>query len=766
MSNAGGGQDYELRVEGMTCASCVARVERVVKKLPGVHEATVNLATERASVRYQPGAVSPARIQAAIRDAGYRPVELAEQQDREREARDAEQSSIRRDLRLAVAFTVPVVLLAMGPMVFPALGEAMARLFPDEVWHVLEWLLVTPVQFVAGRRFYRQGWAEARHLSPGMNTLVVLGSSAAYFYSVLTIVAPRIFPVGTANRYFEAAAVIITLILVGKYLEAKAKGRTSDAIRKLVRLQPDTARVVRDGEQVEVPVDEVVPGDEIFVRPGERVPVDGSVIDGSSYVDESMITGEPVPATKNAGDEVVGGTVNKTGAFTFRATRVGADTVLARIVKMVEEAQAGKPPIQHLADRIAAVFVPVVIAVALVTFVVWLVVGPAPALTYAFVAAVSVLVIACPCAMGLATPTAIMVGTGRGAEMGILFRQGTSLELLARVDTVVLDKTGTLTRGRPELTDLEALEMDEDEVLALAAAAEQSSEHPIAEAIVAEAHRRDLPVARAESFRAEPGFGLEAVVEGRRVNIGADRYMERLGVDLSPVAEDAKRLADTARSPLYMAVDARLAAILAVADPLKEGSPEAIRSLKRLGLEVAMVTGDNERTARAIAREAGIDRVLAEVLPDQKAFEVEQLHGQGRRVAFVGDGINDAPALARADVGVAIGTGTDIAIEAGDVILMSGDPRGVVNAIALSRRTLRTIALNFFWAYGYNVALIPLAAGVLYPLLGMLLNPIFAAAAMSISSVFVVTNSLRLRRFAAPLESDVAIPNPALRSTS
>jgi Cu+-exporting ATPase len=738
---------YELRVEGMTCASCVARVERVVKKLPGVDAATVNLATERASVRYEPAKVSPALIKAAIRDAGYRPVELAEREDP-----DAEQTGLRRDLRLAVVFTVPVVVIAMGPMVLPGLGDAMARLLPNEVWHWLEWLLATPVQFVSGRRFYRQGWAEARHLSPGMNTLVVLGSSAAYFYSALTILAPRIFPAGTANRYFEAAAVIVTLILVGKYLEVQAKGRTSDAIRKLVQLQPDTARVVRDGVQLDVAVEEVVPGDEIFVRPGERIPVDGTVTEGSSYVDESMITGEPVPAVKNTGDEVVGGTVNKTGAFLFRATRVGADTVLARIVKMVEEAQAGKPPIQRLADRIAGVFVPVVIAVALVTFVVWLVVGPAPALTYAFVAAVSVLVIACPCAMGLATPTAIMVGTGRGAEMGTLFRRGTSLELLARVDTVVLDKTGTLTRGRPELTDLEALGMDEDEVLALAAAAEHSSEHPIAEAVVAEAQRRGLPVARAESFRAEPGFGLEAIVEGRRVNIGADRYMERLGIDLSPVTEQAERLADAARSPLYMAVDTRLAAILAVADPLKEGSPEAIRSLERLGLDVAMVTGDNKRTARAIAREVGIDRVLAEVLPDQKALEVERLQGQGRRVAFVGDGINDAPALARADVGLAIGTGTDIAIEAGDVILMSGDPRGVVNAIALSRRTLRTIMLNFFWAYGYNVALIPLAAGLLYPLLGVLLNPILAAAAMSVSSVFVVTNSLRLRRFTAPLE--------------
>jgi len=737
----------ELGVEGMTCASCVARVERALQRLPGVLEASVNLATERARIDYLPAAISPARLRAAIRDAGYVPVELAARADRESESRRAEQAGLLGDLRLALALTVPVVVLAMGPMLWPGMGALMERLLPAGAWHWLELLLTSVVLFVPGRRFYRQGWAELRHASPGMNTLVMLGSSAAWGYSVLAVVAPGIFPAGTANRYFEAAAVIVTLILLGRFLEARAKGRTSEAIRKLVGLQPPTARVQRAGETRELPIEEVVPGDAIVVRPGERIPVDGVVIEGSSYVDESMITGEPVPVAKAVDAEVVGGTMNRTGAFTFRATRVGADTVLARIIRMVEEAQAGKPPIQQLADRIAGVFVPVVIVVALLTFGVWLAVGPSPALNYAFVAAVSVLVIACPCAMGLATPTAIMVGTGKGAEMGTLFRQGTALELMARVDTLVLDKTGTLTEGRPELTDLQVFDADEDRVLALVAAAEDRSEHPIGQAIVAAASARGLDWPTAEAFRAEPGFGLEARVDGRLVQVGADRYMRRLGIDLTSAEASAARLADAAKSPLYAALDGRLVAVLAVADPLKAGSREAVETVRRFGIRVAVVTGDHERTARAVAREAGIEQVVAEVLPEQKAEQVKRLQREGRRVAFAGDGINDAPALAQADVGIAIGTGTDIAIESADVILMSGDLRGIGNAVALSRRTLRTITINFFWAYAYNVALIPLAAGALYPLLGILLNPMLAAAAMSVSSLFVVGNSLRLRRF-------------------
>jgi Cu+-exporting ATPase len=518
-----------------------------------------------------------------------------------------------------------------------------------------------------------------------------------------------------------------------------------------MRLQVKTARVIRDSEPEEIPIDQVMPGDLVQVRPGERIPVDGVLTEGTSFVDESMISGEPVPVEKVPEAEVVGGTVNGTGAFLMRATRVGSDTLLAQIIRMVQEAQAGKPPIQRLADRIAGVFVPVVIGFAVVTFAVWLLVGPSPNLNFAFVAAVSVLVIACPCAMGLATPTAIMVGTGRGAEMGVLFRRGEALETLAKVQVVVLDKTGTLTKGHPELTDFVPLGQHNEEILAWVAAAEAQSEHPIARAIVDAAHRRGLDWKRAESFHAKPGLGLDARVEGHEVRIGAERDIKDLGIDLTSVGNLDTDLAEQAKTVLHVAIDGEPAAVLAVADSLKEGSVEAIHSLQESGLEVAMITGDNSNTAEAIARQVGIDRVLAEVLPDQKANEVKRLQAEGARVAFVGDDINDAPALAQADVGLAIGTGTDIAIEAGDVILMSGDLRGIVNALALAKRTFRTIFGNFFWAYAYNVALIPLAAGALYPWMGVLLSPMLAAAAMSVSSVFVVTNSLRLKRFEPPL---------------
>jgi Cu+-exporting ATPase len=744
-------EQVRFGVQGMTCAACVGRVERTLKKQAGVEDATVNLATEQAVVTFDPAAVDVAAMKAAVHDAGYEAIDIDDTNDGD--ARELEQTELRRLVILSALCTAPLVAIAMGPMLLPALGRSMNALLPATAWHWLELLLATPVQFYTGRRFYRQGWAELRHLNPGMSTLVMMGSSAAYFYSVLAILAPGLFPAGTANLYFEASATIITLILAGKYLEARAKGRTSAAIRKLMELQPETAAVERDGEFINVPIAEVVPDDRVRVRPGERIPVDGQVMDGSSYVDVSMVTGEPIPVEVGSGSEVVGGTINKNGTFTFRATRVGADTVLARIISMVEEAQAGKPPIQQLADRIAGVFVPAVIVVAAITFAVWSWIGPAPVLNYAFVAAVSVLVIACPCAMGLATPTAIMVGTGKGAEMGTLFRQGTALETRARINTVALDKTGTLTRGEPELTDLHVEDGDEDIVLALVAAAEDKSEHPVARALVAAARSRGLELRPTDSFEAVPGFGLSAVIDGRQVEVGADRYMARLGHSLDRYADKAQRLAAEGKTPLYAAIDGRAVAMLAVADPVKDGSRTAIDALHELGLQVAMVTGDNQRTAQAIARQVGIDTVLAEVLPEQKAGEVKRLQSDGRRVAFVGDGINDAPALAQSDVGIAIGTGTDIAIEAGDVILMSGDLRGIVNAIALSRRTLRTIRNNFIWAYAYNVALIPVAAGVLFPFVGVLLSPMLAAAAMSVSSVFVVTNSLRLRGFEPALHA-------------
>ncbi|MCH4564182.1 heavy metal translocating P-type ATPase [Halomonas sp. EGI 63088] len=742
-------ESSDIPVTGMSCGSCVSRIERALGKLPGMVEVSVNLATQKAFVRYLPGAVSLSLIHHAIREAGYEP--QAGDAPQQADSEDREGAQLRNRVVLAAVFTIPVVIIAMGKMI-PALETLFSSLMPHRGWMGIEWLLTTPVLFYAGARFYRAGYAELRHANPGMNSLVMIGSSAAYFYSVAALLMPGFFPTGTAESYFEAAAVIVTLILLGRYFEHLAKGRTSEAIKKLLQLQAKTARVIRDGEAVEVPIEAVVPGDRLLARPGERIPVDGVVEDGHSYVDESMISGEPVPVAKQKDAEVVGGTINKNGALTFRATRVGADTLLSQIIRMVEAAQAEKPPIQQLADKIAGVFVPVVIAIALITFGVWFAVGPAPALSFAFVTTVSVLLIACPCAMGLATPTAIMVGTGKGAEMGVLFRKGAALETLAKMDTVVLDKTGTLTRGRPELTDFEAIDGHENEVLRLVAAVEAQSEHPIAEAIVRGARARGLELPAVSHFGAEPGYGIEADVAGHRLHVGADRYMNRLGIGLGKAEERAKALAEDAKSPLYAAVDGRLAAIIAVADPLKEGSAEAIAALKALGLEVAMLTGDNRATAEAIARQAGIQRVLAEVLPDQKAAEIRRLQSEGRRVAFVGDGINDAPALAQADVGIAIGTGTDIAIEAGDVVLMRGDLRGIVNATALSKRTHRTIIGNFVWAYGYNLALIPVAAGALYPFVGVLLNPMLAAAAMSFSSVFVLTNSLRLRRFTPDID--------------
>jgi heavy metal translocating P-type ATPase len=548
--------------------------------------------------------------------------------------------------------------------------------------------------------------------------------------------------------------VIVTLILLGRYLEAKAKGRTSEAIKRLMGLQAKTARVMRDGEALEVPLDQVLAGDIVQVRPGERIPVDGEVVEGSSFVDESMITGEPVPVQKAEGAEVVGGTINKTGSFTFRATRIGANTVLAQIIRMVEQAQGSKLPIQALVDRVTAWFVPAVMAAALATFLVWLVLGPDPALTFALVNAVAVLIIACPCAMGLATPTSIMVGTGRAAELGVLFRQGEALQSLKETGIVALDKTGTLTQGRPELTDfMTAPGFSEAEALRLIASVESRSEHPIAQAIAAAAERRGLSLTAADGFEAVPGFGVSALVEGRKVDVGADRFMTTLGLDVSTFGDAAARLGQEGKSPLYAAIDGRLAAVIAVADPIKPSTPEAIAALHALGLKVAMITGDNRRTAEAIARQIGIDQVAAEVLPDGKVEAVKRLREAHGRIAFVGDGINDAPALAEADIGIAIGTGTDIAIESADVVLMSGDVRGVVNAIALSKATIRNIRQNLFWAFAYNVLLIPVAAGVLYPVDGTLLSPVVAAGAMALSSVFVLGNALRLRRFRAPIPS-------------
>jgi P-type Cu+ transporter len=746
-------QTSTLAVGGMTCAACVNRVERALRAVPGVTEASVNLATERATVRHLTG-TPPEALAEAVRQGGYTVIETEGDApgDAEREGRERERLALRRRLLTAAAFTVPIVLLDMGTMLVPPIHDwVMATVPMQTLWMVL-FALATVVQFGPGWRFYRTGWAAARHGSPDMNTLVALGTSAAYGYSTVATFAPGVLPANAVHVYFEAAAVIITLVLLGKYMEALAKGRTSEAIRRLVGLQPRTARVERGGAVVEVPLAEVAVGDVVRVRPGERIPVDGAVTEGTSYVDESMISGEPVPVEKAPGAEVVGGTVNGTGAFAFRATRVGAETVLAQIIRMVEEAQASRPAIQALADRVVAVFVPAVLAVATVTFIAWLLLGPDPALTFALVAAVSVLIIACPCAMGLATPTSIMVGTGKAAEMGVLFRRGEAIQTLREASVVAFDKTGTLTEGKPRLVDLlPEPGFEASEVLALAAAVEAHSEHPIARAIGEAAEGRGLTLPSASGVQAEPGFGVEGTVGGRRVAVGAARYLDRLGVTTGGSPPPAAlRLASEGKTPVLVAVDGRLAATLAVADPVKPSARAAVRALHAQGLRVAMITGDARGTAEAVAREIGIDEVLAEVLPAGKAEAVERLQAGGRRVAFVGDGINDAPALARADVGIAIGTGTDVAIESADVVLMRGDLSGVVDALALSRATLRNIRQNLFWAFAYNTALIPVAAGVLYPWLGVLLNPMFAAAAMGVSSVFVLGNALRLRGFQPP----------------
>ncbi len=750
----------ELAVKGMTCASCVGRVERALRAVPGVVEASVNLATERATVRHLAGVVATGTLQAAVSKAGYEASPIAleaagAREDREREARARELRSLGRATLLSAVLTLPLFLLEMVGHLVPAVHHWVAGTIGMQGSWYLQFALATVVLFGPGLRFHRKGWPNLLRGAPDMNSLVAIGTGAAWAYSVVATFLPSLLPSQALAVYYEAAAVIVTLILLGRLLEARSKGRTSEAIKRLMGLQARTARIERDGEAIEVPVAEVRTGDVVLVRPGERVPVDGEVLDGSSYVDESMVTGEPVPVAKEAGARVVGGTVNRTGAFRFRATAVGADTVLAQIVKMVEAAQGSKLPIQALVDRVTMWFVPAVMAVAALTGLIWLVLGPDPALTFALVNAVAVLIIACPCAMGLATPTSIMVGTGRAAEMGVLFRKGEALQTLREAGVVALDKTGTLTRGRPELTDLvTAPGFDADEVLALVAAVEARSEHPVAEAIVEAAKARGLAVSEPEAFEAVAGYGVQAAVAGRRVIVGADRFMTRLGIQVFPFAEEAARLADEGKTPLYAAVDGRLAAAMAVADPIRETTPAAIAALHALGLKVAMVTGDNRRTAEAIARQLGIDELEAEVLPDGKVAVVERLKARGaRKVAFVGDGINDAPALAAADVGLAIGTGTDIAIESADVVLMGGDLRGVPNAIALSQATIRNIRQNLFWAFAYNAALIPVAAGVLWPAFGILLSPILAAAAMGLSSVFVLSNALRLRGFVPPLAS-------------
>ncbi len=737
----------DLVIEGMTCASCVARVERALSAVPGVTLAAVNLATERASVK---GTADISALVRAITAAGYDARAAAPALDVADETaakKAAEEAGLKRDVVIAAALTLPVFVLEMGSHLFDWVHMAVMNTIGTQNSWYLQFALTTAVLFGPGLRFYRKGLPAFARLAPDMNSLVAVGTMAAFGYSLVATFAPALLPAGTVNVYFEAAAVIVTLILLGRYLEARAKGRTSQAIKRLVGLQAKTARVRRDGQIIEVPILQVRPGDLVDMRPGERVPVDGEVTTGTSWIDESMISGEPLPVAKTVGSPVTGGTVNQTGAFSFRATAVGEATMLAQIIRMVEEAQGGKLPIQALVDKVTMGFVPAVMALAALTFVVWLVFGPDPALTFGLVNAVAVLIIACPCAMGLATPTSIMVGTGRGAELGILFRKGEALQSLHGVKVVALDKTGTLTMGKPMLTDLMlAPGFERAAVLAAVAAVEEKSEHPIARAIVLAATEDGLTLPHVSAFESVTGFGVVAMAGGQKVQVGADRYMIKLGLDVAPFAAEAMRLGDDGKSPLYAAIDGKLAAILAVADPIKATTPDAIRALHALGLKVAMITGDNARTAQAIARQLGIDEVVAEVLPDGKVAAIKRLKALGP-LAFVGDGINDAPALAAADVGIAVGTGTDIAIEAADVVLMTGRLTAVPDAIALSKATMRNIRQNLFWAFVYNALLIPVAAGALWPAFGLLLSPIFAAAAMALSSVFVLGNALRLRRF-------------------
>jgi Cu+-exporting ATPase len=734
----------------MTCAACVARVEEALKDVSGVVSVSVNLASEKATVEYLEG-TQYADLKKAVEEAGYELGPEIEALEDVSETSQREIRNVRNRFIFAAVFTVPIMVMMFTP--------------EFHFMHYILLALATPVQFWAGWRFYKGMWGALKHRTSDMNTLIAVGTSAAYIYSVLAVFFPGIFTSGgmEAHTYFDTSSAIITLILLGRFLEARAKGQTSEAIKKLIGMQPKTATVIRDGEEKEIPIEELQVGDLILVKPGERVPVDGIIREGHSSLDESMITGESIPVEKNTGDEVIGATINKTGAFRFEATKVGKDTTLARIVRLVEEAQGSKAPIQRLADVIASYFVPTVISIAIITFLVWFFAGPEPSLTYAFLNFVAVLIIACPCALGLATPTAIIVGTGRGAEHGILIRSAETLERAHKINAVLLDKTGTLTIGEPNVTNIIAMSpLTENEVLRLAASAEKPSEHPLGEAIVRAAGEKGLELVPVTDFTADPGHGIDGVVSGKKILLGNLRMTQKRGLKLNGLEEQANKLWEQGKTVMFLGIEGQAVGLIALADTLKPDAPDAVRQLHRLGIEVVMVTGDNRRAAEAIAREAGIDRVFAEVLPEHKAQEVKKLQSEGKVVAMVGDGINDAPALAQADVGIAIGTGTDVAMETGDITLIRGELKGIVTAISLSKRTMRTIKQNLFWAFAYNVILIPVAAGVLYLVFrnngvpsGLqfafgergFLNPILAAAAMALSSITVISNSLRLRGF-------------------
>ena len=764
-----GTQSASLNIGGMTCSACVSHIENALRDVPGVAEANVNLGVERASVEFVPGMVELSVLQAAVEGAGYRVEGFNDSGDQERELERLSKVKEIRELRNRLLFAgTGAILLFLGTLdVFPWVSNLMGWSY----YPFLLWALATPVQFWAGSTFYTSGLGALRHRTSNMHTLIVLGTTVAYGYSAAVVLLHAFSPEVLADNgieakvYFDTAAIIVALILLGRFLEAGARGRTSEAIRRLIGLRPTSARVVRDGNEIDIPVDQVVIGDTVLVRPGEKIPVDGLVTDGYSAVDESMLTGESMPVEKVPGEKVFGATINSNGALYFEATQVGGETVLAQIISLVEEAQGSKAPIQRLADQVASYFVPAVIIASLAAFAFWMLLGPAPVLTFSTLVLVSVLIIACPCALGLATPTAIIVGTGKGAEHGVLIKQAVALEIAHKVDTVVLDKTGTLTTGKPVVTDLIASDgsrSSEQDLLFLAASAERGSEHPLGEAIVMEAQARGLRLESVTAFEAIPGRGISAQVNGRAVRFGNLALMEDSGVPVNGLAEQASALAAQGKTPMFLATDGQAVGLIAVADTVKPEAFEGLAQLRRMGLEVVMLTGDNVWTAHAIAGQLGVELVEAEVLPQDKAAVIKRLQAEGRVVAMVGDGINDAPALVQADVGLAMGSGTDVAMESADITLVRSDVNGVATALDLSRQTIRTIKQNLFWAFFYNVMLIPVAAGVLYPVFqgvggvpgGLefsfgeqgFLNPALAALAMAFSSVTVVTNSLRLRR--------------------
>lgn len=747
-----GAEYLTFPIDGISCASCVNKIQKALTETEGIASATVNFAVEQATVEYLPGTITSTQIKKIVENLGYSVPEIFKEDDpveRERKGREKALQALRIKFFTGLALLLPMLLLVQ----WENIGLNHLLPIPNQTNFIIQLLLQIPIQFWVGRQFFEGAWKALKQKSSDMNTLIAIGTGAAFIYSVLVTFVPSLFSAEglVADVYFDTAGVIIVLILLGRFLEMRAKGQTSEAIKKLIGLQAKTARVKRGDQEEEILVEDVVVGDLVIVRPGEKIPVDGLVREGASSVDESMVTGESIPIAKNPGDEVIGVTINKTGSFIFEATKIGKDTMLSQIINMVQDAQGSKPPIARLADVISSYFVPAVIVIAIATFGVWLTFGPEPALTYALLNFVAVMIIACPCALGLATPTSIMVGTGKGAEHGVLIRGGEALETAHKLNAVVLDKTGTITLGEPSVTDIVTHNgFSAERLLSIAASAEKGSEHPLGEAIVKEALQKEVEFVTLQNFQAIPGHGITAEIDEDVVLLGNRKLMKDKGIPLNGMEERASEFALQGKTPMFISVGNEMAGIIVVADTVKPSSPAVIKDLHNLGLEVVMLTGDNRRTAEAIAKKVGVDRVVAEVLPDEKAAEISKLQEEGKKVGMVGDGINDAPALVQADVGIAIGTGTDVAIESSDITLISGDLEGVVTAIALSKATIRNIKQNLFWAFAYNTVLIPVAAGILFPFFGILLNPMFAAAAMGLSSVTVVTNALRLRRFRKP----------------